>query len=154
MTIKFGHPYQLSHRDNQNFLSFLPSVLSKVKQSGAPGVVRKIKFFALFLNVNFNRMYEGKWKFCIIVFVTFINNENKCINDEIFYMATLSCLIFTELALWTNSVVDWRLLFEERIANIGIPLHVLFFVCFDKFLRFFFFFMRSGFLGTSLLCTS
>ena len=35
--------------------------------------------------------------------------------------------------------VDWRLLVEERMANVGIPLDVLWFLRFDDCLRFDFF---------------
>ena len=41
--------------------------------------------------------------------------------------------------------MDWRLLVEERIANIGITIQVFVFLCFEIFQVF-------GLLQTSLLC--
>ena len=51
----------------------------------------------------------------------------------------------------TRFPVDWRLLVEERIANIGIPLDILGFCCFKDFLRLEIFWV-FGFLRTSVLC--
>ena len=60
---------------------------------------------------------------------------------------SMSCLSVTSRK--TRFPVDWRLLFEERIANIGIPLDVFGFFCrFDDFCAYKFVWV-SGSLQTS-----
>ena len=49
-------------------------------------------------------------------------------------------------------MVEWRLLVEEHIANIGIPLDVIKFLLFLSFSVFLFFYFYFWLFETSLLC--